>query len=92
MVIIAAPFCVWEDAKNVLQAALVPSKGAYIYRMLSAQFHDRCVYISLTDDFVLCTLPVDMVPCLDSSPVRMAVVSLSIHACLSLSLDAWKLS
>ena len=49
------------------------------------------VYVSLTDDFVLGTLPVDIVPCLESSPVRMAVVSLSIHACLSLSLDAWKL-
>ena len=49
------------------------------------------VYISLTDDFVLWGFPVDMVSCLDSSPVRMAVVSLSIHACLSLSLDAWKL-
>ena len=49
------------------------------------------VYVSLTDDFVLGTLPVDSVPCLESSPVRMAVVSLSIHACLSLSLDAWKL-
>lgn len=49
------------------------------------------VLLSLTDDFVLDNFPVDSVDCLESSPVRMAVVSLSSHSCLSCSQDAWKL-